>query len=424
MSKTLFIFLSVAVLGTSFVGCAVDECEKHADRPECQATTPDTGPGGILTLSPRRVNIKGDTVMVTMSSKTSAADDVWITQPGMADVSLGKLGSGMVKVPPLTPSQFSLGRAYLVVGKNVPEPIRFYLAPSYMRAMPDIVTGNETPLWAGVVANGTIVSLNDIGSGQPSVHYAEYGYQSKQIAFVGGVNYPSSAKGSATALQKYVGYPNGYDRNKAILLRSCNPGSDNCGNIQTGNLLLTDMSVNQKGTVLAAILDGRINVYFIDIVFGAKSPSFLINEIASPKLISSEDFDGDGLADLLVWNNINMNVLRQAKSGTTTNFVFDSGLSEQITAAIGADKPSALFANDIDGDGLVDIIYTSGNQLTWLANSSETTTKFIKGGALGTVSGSIDSLAVGDVDADSKSDLVIASKSDKNIKIYINQATY
>lgn len=423
MSKTLFIFLSAAFIGTSFVGCAVDECEKHADLPQCQATTPDTGAGGILTISPRRINIKGDTVMVAMSSKTSATDDVRITQQGMADVSLGKLGDGTVKMPAFTSAQFALGSAYLVVGKNAPEPIRFYLNPSFMRATPDIVTGNETSLWAGVVANGTIVSLNDIGGGQPSVHYAEYGYQSKQNTFIGGTNYPATARGSATASQKYVGYSNAYS-NKAIWFKSCNPGSDTCGNIQTGKFSLTDMSVNQKGTLLAAILDGQVNVYFTDVVFGPKSPGFLINEIATPKLIASEDFDGDDLADLLVWNNVNMNILRQTKTQTTTGFALDAGLSGKITAAIGTDKPLTLSANDIDGDGMIDIIYTAGTQLVWLANTSDTMTKFSRGGILGTVSGSIDSLALGDVDSDGKNDIVIASKTDKNIKVFINQASY
>jgi len=43
---------------------------------------------------------------------------------------------------------------------------------------------------------------------------------------------------------------------------------------------------------------------------------------------------------------------------------------------------------------------------------------------LSTVGAGIDSLTVGDVDADSKGDLVVASKSDKTIKIFINQSTY
>ena len=424
MFKILSVFLSVTLIGTPLVGCAVDECDKHAERPQCQATTPDIGAGGILTISPRRVNIKGDTVVVTMSAKTSANDEVKITQPGMAEVSLGKLGNGTVTVPPLKPSQFSLGKAYFVVGTNAPEPIRFYLNPSFMRATPDIVTGNEVSLWAGVVANGTIVSLNDSGAGQPSVHYAEYNYQSRQINFAGNISYPSAAKGISTISQKYVGYSNAFVMNKGILFRSCNLGSDNCNNIQTNNNSLIDMSVDQKGTLFAAILDGRINVYFINVSFGSKSPSLLINDIANPKLISTEDFDGDGLPDLLVWNGINMNVLRQMKSGANTGFALDSSLSGHMTAALGTDIPLAIYVNDIDGDGLIDIIYSTGSQLAWLANSSDTTAKFIKGGTLSTVSGSIDSLAVGDVDIDGKGDIVIASKSDKNIKIFINQATY
>jgi hypothetical protein len=99
-------------------------------------------------------------------------------------------------------------------------------------------------------------------------------------------------------------------------------------------------------------------------------------------------------------------------------------LSGQITAALGSDKPTALVTNDLDGDGLVDVIYASGTQINWLTNASEATAKFTKGGALSTVGGGIDSLTVGDVDADSKGDLVVASKSDKTIKIFINQSTY
>jgi len=422
MFKISFV-LAVALLATSSLGCSVDECDKHAERPQCQPTPPDVGTGGVLTISPRRINIKGDMVVVTPSAKTTPADEVKITQPGMADVVLGKLGTGKVTVPALTASQVSLGKAYLVIGANAPEPIRLYLKPSFGTSTLDISTGNESSLWAGIVANRTIVSLNDSGSGQPPVHYAEYNYQSKSISFVGGNNYPSTAKGSATIMQKYVGYPNAYSKGH-VAFRSCNLGSDTCSTIQTNNNSLLDMTVDRRGTVLAALLDGRINAYFIDVVFGDKSPAMLVNDIAGPKLIASEDFDGDGLSDLLIWNDVNMNVLRQMKSGATTGFALDSGLSGQITAALGSDKPTALVTNDLDGDGLVDVIYASGTQINWLTNTSEATAKFAKGGALSTVGGGIDSLTVGDVDADSKGDLVVASKSDKTIKIFINQSTY
>ncbi|HRI49712.1 MAG TPA: VCBS repeat-containing protein [Pseudomonadota bacterium] len=427
MFKTLFLFLSATLIGTSFIGCAVDECEKYAERSVCQTTTPDSGNGGILTISPRRLNIKGDTVVVTMSAKTSATDDVKITQPGMADVALGKLGNGTVKVPALTSSQLSLGKAYLVVGANAPEPIRFYLSPSYVKSAMNIPTGAEVSLWVGVSLNGNIVSLNDNLSLPPPVHSGEYGYQSKQLKFNGGFNYPSSAKGSSSIARKFIGYPNPYIDN-TVLLRSCNLGTDTCDNIQTANKSLLDMAVNRSASILGAILDNQLMVYFIDASFGAATSHLANSAILTPKLIATDDLDGDGLSDFVVWNGKVISVLRQSRSGGTIAFNLDMNLSTLLTTAFGNDKPTALVINDVDGDGLQDVVYTTVvnamNQVIWLANAPDAAVKFTRGGPLNITSGSADSLAVGDVDLDNKMDIVISSKSDNTIKTYINQATY
>lgn len=424
MFKILSVFLSVTLIGTSLVGCAVDECEKHAERPQCQATTPDIGAGGILTISPRRVNIKGDTVVVTMSAKTSDNDEVRITQPGMADVSLGKLGNGTLTVPPLTSSQFSLGKAYLVVGANAPEPIRFYLSPSYMQTSMNISTGSETSLWAGVSMNGRIVSLNNSALSPPPVYFGEYSYQSKQLKFNGGNNYPATAKGSASPIRKFVGYPNPFDTNNNVMLRSCALGTDSCDGIQTGNKLLADLTVNRNASLLGAILDNKLAIYFIDVAFGNTSPRLMNSSVMNPKLLACEDLDGDDLSDFVIWNAQVISVLRQAKSGGTVAFNPDTDLSTQLTTALRGDKPTALFVNDVDGDGLQDVIYSTANQIVWLVNAPDAATKFTRGGPLNITNGGIDSLAVGDVDLDNKSDIVIASKSDNTIKVFINQATY
>ena len=421
MFKISFV-LAVALLATSSLGCSVDECDKHAERPQCQPTPPDVGTGGILTISPRRINIKGDTVVVTPSAKTTPADEVKITQPGMAEVSLGKLGSGSVKVPALTSSQFSLGKAYLVIGTNLPEPIRFYLPPSYSQPSVNISTGAEVSLWAGVSMNGKIVSLNNSMLAPPPVYLGEYSYQSKQLRFNGGYNYPATAKGSSSSTRKFVGYVNPYDNNN-IMLRSCILGSDTCDGIQTGSGSLLDLTVNRNATLLGAILDSKIEAYFIDATFGNATSHLANSMIMTPRLLATEDLDGDTLSDFLVWNGSTASVLRQTKSGGTIAFNLDKSLSAVISAAMGKDKPTALFVADVDGDELQDIIYTTTNQVVWLANAPDSAMKFTRGVPVG-LTGSVDSLSVGDVDLDSRPDIVVASKSDNAIKVLINQATY
>jgi hypothetical protein len=87
---------------------------------------------------------------------------------------------------------------------------------------------------------------------------------------------------------------------------------------------------------------------------------------------------------------------------------------------MGKDKPTALFVADVDGDELQDIIYTTTNQVVWLANAPDSAMKFTRGVPVG-LTGSVDSLSVGDVDLDSRPDIVVASKSDNAIKVLINQ---
>jgi len=430
MSRSIVAILALSITCSLSAGCSRDSCAVDSTGTECIKT--DMGTAGLLAIAPRRLNIKGDMVVVNMSDKVSASDSVKITQLGAMDLDLGKLGTGMLSVPGamLKAKQFTPGKANLIIGTNTPESIRFYLMPNYVKSTPDISTGTEVPLSVGILADKKLASLLNDGVSSPPVHYAEYDYQTRQQKFSGATSYPLLALGSATSQKKFVGFPNAYAPMKdTIDLRSCTIGTDVCNEKHTGKAALMDISVDRKGSLLGAILDKQLIALFIDRSFDDLTYSTAVSGVSSPQVLSSGDVNSDELADLVVWDSItkSISVFTQANSGSTPGFTKDADLSGQLNAAMGVDQPTRLFINDVDGDDWQDLVYITTNQIVWVVNqgpSIDGKVKFMQGGKQSIPNGSIDFLAVGDVDTDNKNDIVIASKSDKNLKVYINQASY
>ncbi len=426
-----FSFAALAVLSL-VSGCSVGDCVRFPTGPHCGMAVGDLG--GEFTVTPRRLNIKGDSLSVSLGPKTNSEDAVKLTQPGAMDLDLGKLNTGAISLSgaQLKSAGFRTGKANLTVGLNSPVPVRLYLIADYGNTPVNISTGNNVPLWAGIVANQTLVSLVDARVSAPSVGWGEYSYQSLNQTLTPTLLYSTDARASASLTQKFVGYPNALHRTKSVMLTRCTLGTASCvDRIQTTSSVISELAVNRKGTILGAILDSTLVAYFIETSFGDPTTFLSIGDAGKPTLIGTEDIDDDGLADFVVWDETakSIRVLRQSLVSGRPAFAVDSGLSSQIQAQLKSDIPQHLFLSDVDGDGYIDVLYSVGNQITLISSqgpAEDGKFRFSRGVSFSVTSGSVDSLFAGDVDVDNlaKVDIAIATKSDKKIQVIVNNATY
>lgn len=426
-------FLFAALVVVSLVsGCSVGDCLKIPTGAHCRIAVDDLG--GEFTVTPRRLNIKGDMISVSLGAKTNSDDAVKLTQTGAMELNLGKLDTGLISIAGATlkASGFRPGKANLTIGSNSPVPVRLYLVPDYEGTPVDVSTGTYIPLWVGIVTNQTLVTLNNGSGSPPSVGWGEYSYKTMTQTLPHSPSYQPDARGCAALTQKFVGYPNTVLPKAYIILTRCTLGTNLCPDrIQTSSSTISEMAVNRKGTILGTILDSKLVVYFIETSFGAGTSFTTITEAGNPTLVGTEDIDDDGLADFVVWDELAkaISVVRQSLVSGKPVFAVDSSLSSQLKAALNSDVPQKLFLSDVDADGYVDVLYSVGTKITLIINqgpAQDGSFRFSRGASFAVSSSGLDSLSAADVDADNlaKTDIAIASQTDKKIKILINNSTY
>lgn len=430
-------FLLTALAALSLIsGCAVGDCQKKPSGAHCGIAVDDLGVG--FTIVPRRLNIKGDMIKVSLGAKTNSDDVVALKQTGAADLNLGKLGDGIVSISGamLKSGGFRPGRANLIIGQNSPVPVRLYLAPDYGGNPVAFMTGIYVPLWVGIVTNQTLVALNkDTMSGAPNVSWGEYSYKTMAQTLGYSAAFGADARAAVSLTQKFVGYPNTFISPNAVMLRRCTIGGNNCPDlIQTSSTAISEMAVNRKGTILGAILGSKLVAYFIEASFANDTSFTTITEAGNPTLVGTEDIDDDGLADFVVWDEMAMSirVVRQSRVGGNPVFAVDSSLSGQLQAALKSDIPQKLFLADVDGDGYIDMLYSFETRITLLINQGPAQDggfRFSRGDSFSvssTGTGRLDSLSAADVDADglATTDIAFAIQGGNKIGILINRSTY
>ncbi|MBM4073659.1 MAG: hypothetical protein FJ271_32770, partial [Planctomycetes bacterium] len=128
---------------------------------------------------------------------------------------------------------------------------------------------------------------------------------------------------------------------------------------------------------------------------------------SSPFSVAAADFDGDGRPDLACGNlNDGVSFLRNVSTPGTISFQpkFDFGLDDNAL-------PASVAAGDLDGDGKVDLVvgWRRFGKVTVLRNTSSVGSLSFQRSDIATAGGSPgpNGVALGDLDADGKLDLVV-----------------
>jgi gliding motility-associated-like protein len=151
--------------------------------------------------------------------------------------------------------------------------------------------------------------------------------------------------------------------------------------------------------------------------FGARQDFAVGNE---PYFVSLADVDGDGKLELLIANysSSSVSVLRNTSTVGSISFITKQDFSV-------ADSPSVLAFADIDSDGKVDLVSANINSTisvlrntSNLSNISFTTKQDFSIGAMSPYG-----LAVSDLDADGKPDMVVSNSGTSTISVFRNTST-
>jgi 6-phosphogluconolactonase (cycloisomerase 2 family) len=162
------------------------------------------------------------------------------------------------------------------------------------------------------------------------------------------------------------------------------------------------------------------------ITAGSFAPRVDFTTGTGPYKLAVGDIDGDGKPDLIV-TNWTSNTISVFRNTSTTGSITTSSFAPRIDFNTGT-NPGGLAIGDIDGDGKPDISVTSyGSNLISVFRNISTPGTF----TIGSLAPRVDfttgtnpaSVTVGDIDGDTKPDIVITNYSSNNISVFRNIST-
>ncbi|CAF3308762.1 unnamed protein product [Rotaria sp. Silwood2] len=188
---------------------------------------------------------------------------------------------------------------------------------------------------------------------------------------------------------------------------------------------VTTADVNGDGkadVIVAYSVANNVAVFLSGSSAMSTSPSTFLNisGAASPVSVTTADVNGDGKVDIIVAYNASNNVGVFLNSGAGTF----TAQANPLTIA-GATSPVSVTAGDVNGDSKADIIvtYKGSNNVGVFLNSGTGT--FTAQGSPLTIAGAISPVSVttADINGDTKTDIVVAYSGSDKVGIFLNTAT-
>ncbi len=143
----------------------------------------------------------------------------------------------------------------------------------------------------------------------------------------------------------------------------------------------------------------------------------------SPYGVAIGDLDGDGKPDLLVIN-YGSNAVSVFRNTSTSGSITSGSFATKVDFTTGT-NPFAVATGDVDGDGKLDVVVANSNSntISVFRNTSSPGSVSFAAKVDFTTGNSPASVAIGDVDADGKPDIIVANYGSSTVSVLKNTSS-
>ena len=218
----------------------------------------------------------------------------------------------------------------------------------------------------------------------------------------------NTGSGSYISFATGVAYPVGYSPN-CIAIGDLN--NDGRADLVTANIGSNTVTVLRNSSTSGSITSGSF------------STTFNLTVGYSPSSVAINDLDGNGRADLVVANS-SSNTVSVIRNTSTSTAMSASTFAGRVDFYVG-DNGVSVVTGDLDADGKPDIAVAKQypNGISVLRNTSTTgsiTASSFAGAVSFSISGDPAELALGDIDGEGKPDLIVTQPSINTVSVLKN----